>query len=115
MSRFIFVLFGALVLSACGGGAGGSDCQGVRLSDEQVCQLTCGVTTQLGAQSLLGQPTQSVTGLIEYSYVCAGSESIDSYNFFFDSGSGKLYSVSRTGSGTYAGLMVPACLSSCHP
>lgn len=107
---------------ACGGDddaatpSSGNGCSGVQLTDDQLCKLTCKSTTPEQAQATLGTPSTSSTSsstLYEYSYTCVqGSVGSGlSYDLYFSGG--VLTSVGLTGTGTFAGKTLPACISGC--
>jgi len=111
----VFAVIAAAVLAGCGDsdGAPGAGCQGVQLTSAQLCTLTCGATTHDQAIALLGTPTQAVTGLISYNYVCPSGDLLG-YSLFFDSQTGVLTHVAFSGAGRFAAGSVPACLAACR-
>jgi len=91
------------------------NCSGTRLTEDQLCQLECGVTSRSEAQDILGQPTASSGGLLEYNYTClsAGSGEVMSWDFYFSGDGDQLTNVNVTATGSNAGTTVPDCLAAC--
>jgi hypothetical protein len=118
-----------LALAGCGGSSGGggtsaggggasASCQGTLLTDAQLCKLTCNSTTRDQAIALLGAPDSSVdSNMISYMYTCVTTTGGDvlqlHLHLFFDSDSGALTTVRRTGLGAYASGTLPSCLGTC--
>lgn len=102
-------------LTACGGDdeADNGNCTGTNLTDTKLCELTCNQTTYAQAQSILGQPTNSATNLLQYQYNCTEGVTVNGVTWNFAFQDGVFFNVGRIGIGSYAGGTVPACLASC--
>lgn len=116
------LLVSVFAFGACGGdddddddSPSGPSCSGAQLTEAQLCQLTCGQTTEEQAKAVLGAPTASASNLLDYRYTCidtaAGTGDALSWSIYFSNG--VLARVSRTGTGSFAGGTVPACVAAC--
>lgn len=124
--RSLVVASVVLGLVACGddddtntpGTAAGASCTGARLTEAQLCTLTCKSTTSAQAKASLGNPRGATasngTELLDYSYTCVENSTASSvsWNLYFSDG--VLQSVGITGIGSFSGEALPACISSCN-
>lgn len=109
--RVVGLMAVTVMLVGCGG-PGGLGCDGPTLTDELLCKLSCGQTSFDETKRILGTPTGSTAGLLDYRQTC-GAEAV-SYTFLF-SRDDKLQKVSRVGVGTrFAGGQLPSCLKPCE-
>lgn len=125
--RSLVVASVVLGIVACGddddggntpGTAAGQNCTGARLTDAQLCSLTCKSTTSAQAKASLGNPGTATasngTELLRYSYFCSAGTTgnLVSWDLYFSDG--VLQSVGITGSGDFSGDALPACIASCN-
>ena len=95
-----------------------NSCTGARLTDEQLCKLTCKTTKPSEVTAILGTPQASSssngTQLNEYSYSCVegNTASLITWDLYFSSD--VLQSVDITSVGSFAGAALPACIASCR-
>lgn len=116
------------VFAACGGGdpdqtgsgdAGqtGETCSGVMLTDAQLCQLKCKLTTQADAESLFGPPQVSISTSSVWRYQCVsvstGTADLLQIQLMFTGPNATLSTVLRSGVGKFASGKLPACLNAC--
>lgn len=107
--RAVVMVAVVAMLAGCGGGLG---CDGQTLTDDMLCKLTCGQTSFEETKRILGTPTGSTSGLLDYRQIC-GADAV-SYTFLFTRDD-KLQKVSRTGVGPrFAGGQLPSCLKACE-
>lgn len=93
-------------------GGGSDNCTGTRLTDDKLCSLMCNQTTMADAMTILGQPTASGSGLLQYNYTCVDgvTGSGMSWDLFFGT---TLNEVRLVSVGKFAGSSLPACLATC--
>jgi hypothetical protein len=109
----------------CGGSSHGDvTCTGTLFSDEQLCQLTCDVSTRAQVEDVLGAPGSSTSvgpdGSCEIGYLYGCSEMIgetrvprDAWSLHLDFTQGVLTAVIAEGLGRYEGRALPSCLDPC--
>jgi hypothetical protein len=123
MNGIVLFVIGLTALSGCGGSPNSGSCRGPLLTDEQLCKLKCGSTSVNEAKQILGAPTASTDGMLQYSYICleerSGAGSGVTYFLFFNTVSvdgsalDRLHSVERVATGSFASGALPSCVSLC--
>lgn len=123
--RSLVVASVVLGIVACGddedtntpGTAAGTNCSGTRLTEAQLCSLTCKSTTSAQAKVSLGAPstaTSSGSELLQYRYTCIDGSTANALTWDFFFSDGVLTDVGLTGIGSFSGEALPACIASCN-